>query len=202
MTFEQIEHVVKTNDKQRFSLIQDNDGQQWWIRANQGHSIRHAIDPDALLERLSEPLPVVIHGTTMHNWRNCIQEQGLRVMNRQHIHFATGLPGTDGVISGNMLTQELQMCTITLTIFPTSGMRSSSEVFIYIDMAKAIKGKKETISPKSRGNHSCIVIQDGIIFYRSSNNVILTEGIGGTLPPTYFQKVTNRNGESLLLQPE
>lgn len=41
-------------------------------------------------------------------------------MKRQHIHLAEGLPGSDGVIS---------------------GMRSSSSIFIYIDIVKALNGK-------------------------------------------------------------
>ena len=41
-------------------------------------------------------------------------------------------------------------------------------------------------------------IKDGIPFYISSNNVILTEGIDGTLPPKYFKKVVGKNGSVLL----
>ena len=41
-------------------------------------------------------------------------------MNRNHIHFASGLLGENGVIS---------------------GMRSSCEICIYIDLEKALKGK-------------------------------------------------------------
>ena len=40
-------------------------------------------------------------------------------MNRTHIHFAPGLPKESGVIS---------------------GMRASAQVYIYIDMEKALKG--------------------------------------------------------------
>lgn len=53
-----------------------------------------------------------------------------------------------------------------------SGMRGSCDFIIEIDMAAAIK--------------------DGIKFFISTNNVILTEGIDGTLPPKYFKKVTER----------
>ena len=41
-------------------------------------------------------------------------------------------------------------------------------------------------------------IKDGISFYISSNNVILTEGIDGTLPPKYFKKVVGKDGSVLL----
>ncbi|CAG8643556.1 163_t:CDS:2, partial [Paraglomus brasilianum] len=42
-TFEEIETVVKTNDKQRYSLVSEVDettgAATWWIRANQGHTL-------------------------------------------------------------------------------------------------------------------------------------------------------------------
>lgn len=70
-------------------------------------------------------------------------------MNRQHIHLAIGLPSAGNVIS---------------------GMRSSCQVAIYIDLPKAIK--------------------DGIKFYRSANDVILCPGNSdGFLRPKYFLKV-------------
>jgi 2'-phosphotransferase len=57
-------------------------------------------------------------------------------------------------------------------------MRSSCDVYIHIDLFEAIK--------------------DGINFYISSNNVILTEGIDGILPPKYFKKVVSKKGEDML----
>ena len=47
-----------------------------------------------------------------------------------------------------------------------SGMRASAQLMIYIDVPLAMK--------------------DGIIFLRSANNVILTEGADGFLAPKYF----------------
>lgn len=40
-----------------------------------------------------------VHGSYFRNWSS-IQQQGLSRMNRTHIHLAPGLPGEDGVISG------------------------------------------------------------------------------------------------------
>lgn len=37
-TEEDIKHIVKTNDKQRFNLVADDNG-RLKIRANQGHSV-------------------------------------------------------------------------------------------------------------------------------------------------------------------
>ncbi|CAG8570111.1 14719_t:CDS:2, partial [Cetraspora pellucida] len=112
-TFDDIEFVVDNNDKKRFTLTQETyDGvSSWWIRANQGHSIE--------LEEITDPLqfPEIIHGTYLRNWKN-IESQGLSRMQRNHIHFATGLFGDEGV---------------------TSGMRKTCDLFIYIDTPKAME---------------------------------------------------------------
>lgn len=98
MTEEGVRSVVDSNDKQRFSLI-ERDG-AWFIRANQGHSIA-TIDPHLLLTPIDpSTLPTIVHGTYMDVWTNHIQTQGLSKMNRNHIHFAKGMPSDDGVISG------------------------------------------------------------------------------------------------------
>ncbi|KAI7853531.1 phosphotransferase KptA/Tpt1 [Circinella umbellata] len=153
-TQENIEHVVKTNDKQRYKLIEIDD--KWMIRANQGHSLKNIVDQEQLLERIVEPYETVIHGTLLKKWE-IIKTSGLSRMNRLHIHCAIGLPGDSGVIS---------------------GMRGTSEVYIYINMRKAM--------------------DDGILFYKSSNNVILTEGQDGILLAKYFEKVLDHEGKSLL----
>ena len=90
------------------------------IRANQGHSIKTTIDQEQLLERVKDPITNVIHGTNIKSWET-IKHQGLSRMNRLHIHCAIGLPGDSGVVS---------------------GMRATSQVHIYINMRKAMEGKK------------------------------------------------------------
>lgn len=59
-----------------------------------------------------------------------------------------------------------------------SGMRRTCDVYITIDMFAAIK--------------------DGIDFYISTNNVILTEGIDGVLPAKYFKSVVSSKGVDML----
>lgn len=66
----------------------------------------------------SKEYPTVIHGTNLKSW-NSIKQSGLRRMNRIHIHFAPGEPGDEGVIS---------------------GMRNSAQIYIYVDISKAISG--------------------------------------------------------------
>lgn len=60
-----------------------------------------------------------------------------------------------------------------------SGFRSNSEILVYVNVAKAM--------------------DNGIKFYRSANNVILTDGIDGVLPKEYFARVIDRNTKKKLL---
>lgn len=73
---DEIEHVVATSDKQRFELV---DGR---IRAAQGHSV--AVDLD--LTPLTPP-EILFHGT-VERFLPLIVEQGLRPMNRSHVHLS------------------------------------------------------------------------------------------------------------------
>ncbi|KAG0356390.1 hypothetical protein BG005_004681 [Podila minutissima] len=65
----------------------------------------------------------------------------------------------------------------------TSGMRKSCNLYIYIDTVKAI--------------------QDGIKFFRTSNSVILSDGLNGDgiIPAQYFLKVVKSSGEQIYPTP-
>ncbi|CAN0109768.1 unnamed protein product, partial [Hapterophycus canaliculatus] len=94
------------------------DGGRVFIRANQGHSVKGVVDEEQLLTRIEDAadVPVCVHGTDRRSWLS-IRKEGLKCMKRTHIHFAPGLPGDTGVIS---------------------GMRKSCKVFIYVDVAAAM----------------------------------------------------------------
>jgi RNA:NAD 2'-phosphotransferase (TPT1/KptA family) len=55
-----IKNIVITSDKKRFTLEEQNN--QYFIKANQGHSLKSGID-DTSLELIIEPLENCIHGT-------------------------------------------------------------------------------------------------------------------------------------------
>ncbi|XP_020619032.1 tRNA 2'-phosphotransferase 1-like isoform X2 [Orbicella faveolata] len=154
-----VKKVVAENDKKRFALRNDPATDRLQIRANQGHTME--VD-DLELEPITDhsEAPTVIHGTYRDCWEP-IKTQGLSRMSRNHIHFAPGEPGEEGVIS---------------------GMRSSCEVVVFIDLKKALS--------------------DGFKFYRSSNNVILCPGNEqGFLPPKYFERVVQIRPRKELLFP-
>ncbi|XP_053304672.1 tRNA 2'-phosphotransferase 1 [Spea bombifrons] len=111
---EDIERVVRCNDKQRFTLRHSGSAGALEIRANQGHSLKVEVD----LTPVGEELPYqAIHCTYLRHWPS-IRHSGLSRMNRIHIHLSTELPEEDhGVIS---------------------GIRNDCEVAIFIDLTKAI----------------------------------------------------------------
>lgn len=75
---EDLQHVVETNDKKRFSI--SADGQR--IRAAQGHSVNVEL---GLLPQ--EPPPVLYHGTATHFVCSILSE-GLKPQDRQHVHLS------------------------------------------------------------------------------------------------------------------
>ena len=155
-TIADVDAVVHNCEKQRFGTKVGIDG-TLLIRANQGHSMKTV---EVELEEITkhQDAPKVIHGTYFKAW-NLIKESGMSKMKRNHIHFAAGEPGDQGVIS---------------------GMRSSAQVFIYIDVEKAMI--------------------DGIKFYKSANNVILSPGnADGFILPKYFKMVKNMRNNQVLL---
>ncbi|XP_057979823.1 uncharacterized protein LOC131165785 isoform X2 [Malania oleifera] len=123
-TVDDIKEAVRTNNKQRFSLLEENG--ELLIRANQGHSIQ-TVETESLLKPILsvEEVPVCVHGTYKRNLES-ILESGLKRMKRLHIHFSCGLP-TDGEV--------------------ISGVRRDINVLIFIDVQKALEdGMKFYIS--------------------------------------------------------
>jgi len=115
-----LQRMVEGDSKQRYMLLQGPDetapmaGEVWWIRANQGHSMKDVkVELKPILS--AADIPMAVHGTTKIAWES-IAVQGLSRRTRNHIHLAQGIP-EDGVIS---------------------GMRKSSQVLIYINVQKAL----------------------------------------------------------------
>lgn len=77
-SFQQLVEVVEKNDKQRFILSDD----QTKIRANQGHSIKIDLDLKPQI-----PPPILYHGT-VEKYLDSIRIEGLKKMNRNHVHLS------------------------------------------------------------------------------------------------------------------
>ncbi|XP_006861052.1 PREDICTED: tRNA 2'-phosphotransferase 1 isoform X2 [Chrysochloris asiatica] len=98
---EDVQRVVNTNEKQRFTLQPGDSSTGLLIRANQGHSLQVGV-PELELIPLESPqaLPaVLVHGTFWKHWPSILLK-GLSCQGRTHIHLASGLPGDSGIISG------------------------------------------------------------------------------------------------------
>lgn len=123
-TVDEIKEAVRRDNKQRFSLLEENG--ELLIRANQGHTVK-TVESDSLLKPIlsAEEVPVCVHGTYKDNLQS-ILDSGLKRMERLHVHFSSGLP-TDGEV--------------------ISGMRKNVNVLIFLDVRKALEdGMKIYIS--------------------------------------------------------
>jgi len=151
-----VQEIVNDNQKQRFFMWIENGVVR--IRANQGHSIP-GIEDAFLLREVVEPVDVCCHGTYFEHWE-AIKLRGLLHMGRNHIHFTPWDP----------IEAELPQCV---------GLRPNVEVFVYVNMAKAMAL--------------------GVRFFYSANGFVLTRGDNsGAIPPYLFQKVVAINGKVLL----
>ena len=104
-----LQTIVVTDDKNRYKLIKDSG--EFYIRANQGHSVE-GIQDDLMLTPITTPLQTCFHAT-YQKYIEAIKATGLSVMNRKHIHMSTSLDSK-------------------------SGKRANCDILIYIDMEKAM----------------------------------------------------------------
>ena len=81
ISLEQLEEIVSSNNKKRYSFNDD----QTKIRANQGHSL----DLDLQLEAKTPP-EILYHGTATR-FVTAINEQGLQKRSRHHVHLSDNL---------------------------------------------------------------------------------------------------------------
>lgn len=77
-TRKELEEIVATNNKKRYSLNDD----QTKIRANQGHSI--AVD----LEFTPQEPPAFLYHGTADRFLPSIYSEGIKKMSRQHVHLS------------------------------------------------------------------------------------------------------------------
>ena len=83
----ELEAVVKTNDKKRFTISEDG----LRIRAAQGHSVKIKSDLIAI-----EPPMRLFHGTAKR-FLDTVMREGLRPMSRQHVHLSLDVATAESV---------------------------------------------------------------------------------------------------------
>jgi RNA:NAD 2''-phosphotransferase len=77
-SFEELNEIVLTNDKKRYAFNEDKS----MIRANQGHSVSIDLDITPI-----EPPEYLYHGTAERFYES-IKKEGIKKMNRQHVHLS------------------------------------------------------------------------------------------------------------------
>lgn len=148
ITYDDICNIVESNEKKRLEL--ETIDNIIYIRATQGHNniVGSFINDEEALEKIEYPTNIkyIYHGT-QHEHISSILNNGLKKMNRKHIHFVENINKKEQI----------------------SGFRKKSDSIICVDINKCLS--------------------DGIVFYKSSNDVILTEGINGIIPNNYIVKI-------------
>ncbi|KAL1296988.1 hypothetical protein AAFC00_004585 [Neodothiora populina] len=163
------------------------DPPDFYIRANQGHSL--ALSSESLLTPITPdtiPSSTIVHGTTHAAWVSIVASGGLMKMGRNHIHFASGLPAhfkplssenplappSTGATEDAAAQQQEKDQPVVI-----SGMRSTSSILIFLDLASAMRD----------GGHK---------FWLSANGVVLSEGNEeqGLIGLKYFSRVEDRTG--------
>jgi 2'-phosphotransferase len=96
------------------------------------------------------------------------------------------------------------LTTIRALIEPSApaGMRTNCDLFIFLDVAQLLAGEFWRSLISTLLGHSSLILErhpaDGIAIYTSTNNVVLTAGIDGVVPPKYFAKVVKKDGQVLV----
>lgn len=162
--------IVDTNDKRRYQLVpnpknfapgqfQSDNPSHHRIRASQGHSIATITSERLLIPVLiTDPdcPALVVHGTFAKDYEMIKRSGGLKSMKRNHIHFATKEPTKlkpIGLETEVCKTRDVMQDKDKLL----SGMRQGATILIWVDVKKSLQG--------------------GVKWWRSQNNVFLTEGL-------------------------
>lgn len=145
---------VTVNDIKQ--VVESDDKQRFTLKLkNSGLEIRanqgHSFPVDLELPEVdASEVQVVIHSTYMKNWPE-IQKNGLSRMKRNHIFFLDK---------------------------PDPNIRKNANVYVYIDVAKAVAS--------------------GLKFFRSINGNILSPGDeNGIIKTNFFKEVRGRDGSEL-----
>jgi len=157
---------------------------EFQIRATQGHSIQTVASDTSLLTpiTLDDPSTVprtCVHGTFYGSWPLILRSGGLKRMGRNHVHFASG-----PTLAEVGVTEEgtESNATISKSDKVISGMRNDAQLLIYIDLKRCLEDVKE----------------QGVemLWWRSENGVILTEGVDASTATRGTNDVTVVAGAS------
>lgn len=115
-TLEHLQHIVTTDTKMRYSMCEIEG--ELYIKANQGHSIFFSayLNDNLMMIKLDLSAEKYIYHGTDGSVIDLIMKDGLKSMDRIHIHFVTN----------------------ENPAFQLSGFRSKSNIIITVDMHQAM----------------------------------------------------------------
>jgi len=137
------------------------------IRATQGHSIQTVASDTSLFTPITLDDPasipdVCVHGTFYGAWPLILRGGGLNRMGRNHVNFAAGPSLAEvGVTESGHEDGAGILSTSDRVI---SGKRHDAELLVYVDLKRCLEDVRD----------------QGVemLWWRSENGVILTEGVG------------------------
>lgn len=183
--FKTIQIIVSNDAKGRYSLVRKTDFTDeeketipFKIRANQGHKKEWGLKMDMkeiTISKDENERIFAIHGTYNRHWKSILRN-GLKRMERQHIHFVFGNKENNNTNKND--EKKISQNRIKMI---QAGIRRSAEILLFVDMKACIR--------------------DGIRFFESANGVVLSSGNeDGVIPPKYFFKaIDSKTGEKISL---
>ena len=160
-----------------FESGKDVELKHFFIRANQGHSIK-GVEAENLLSPITlddqKTIPqTVVHGTFYGAWESILKDGGLKSMSRNHVHFSTG-PPLEEVIKEQEENDKSQTRGLLQKLMEQnkviSGMRPDAQILVYVDIQKALE-------------------EGDMKWWKSENGVILTDGADGVIATKYWEAV-------------
>jgi putative RNA 2'-phosphotransferase len=119
-TIDELEQVVRTNDKQRFALSADAKR----IRANQGHSV--VVD----LGLTPQTPPTVLYHGTVEEFVTSIMANGLEKRSRQHVHLSPDIATATRVGSRRGKAIILEIAAVEMHYAGYEFFRSANGVWL------------------------------------------------------------------------
>ncbi|GAA0473870.1 putative RNA 2'-phosphotransferase [Paractinoplanes deccanensis] len=110
----ELDEIVARDEKSRYAVERRADGTEW-IRANQGHSRRVAVD---LGLAPAAPPEVLFHGTPSRN-RASILRDGLLPGSRHHVHLSPDVP--TALVVGRRRARDVLVLRVAAAVMAAEG---------------------------------------------------------------------------------
>jgi 2'-phosphotransferase len=159
-----INQIVETNEKKRFELKIINE--ELFIRATQGHNTNVGLFINDSKSLTKITLSDVSDTTDVSNVSDVSTNTNYNIYHGTKKEYLNSIIKTG---LNKMNRKHIHFVENINRDKQMSGFKNSSDIILKINMK--------------------LCIEDGIVFYKSSNNVILTEGINGLISSKYIIEI-------------